>query len=209
MNKNSSYMEINREKFISARKYFSSAPRRYQKGEIIMKQEDLSGHTALIISGLAVMKSINDNGEESILDFFEKGDIFGGIFTPHENVNLYYIAAKKTCDICFRQDINTENYSETNNKDLFEFLNTTASNIFSRQMLHTDILTQRSIRNKLLTYFSALSSVQGKNFTLPLSLTDTADYLAVDRSAMMRELKKLNDEGIICSKGQRILLIDE
>ena len=36
-----------------------------------------------------------------------------------------------------------------------------------------------------------------KTFTLPFSLTDLADYLSVDRSAMMRELKSLKNEGII------------
>ena len=36
-----------------------------------------------------------------------------------------------------------------------------------------------------------------KTFTLPFSLTDLADYLSIDRSAMMRELKNLKNEGII------------
>ena len=36
-----------------------------------------------------------------------------------------------------------------------------------------------------------------KTFTLPFSLTDLADFLSIDRSAMMRELKLLKEDGFI------------
>ena len=45
-----------------------------------------------------------------------------------------------------------------------------------------------------------------KSFILPFSLTDLADYLSVDRSAMMRELKLLRDEGFIEKNGNKITL---
>ena len=61
-----------------------------------------------------------------------------------------------------------------------------------------ELLTKRSIRDKLLGYFTILSTrTLCKSFSLPFSLTDLADYLSVDRSAMMRELKSLKDDGII------------
>ena len=40
-----------------------------------------------------------------------------------------------------------------------------------------------------------------------MNYTNLADYLAVDRSAMMRELKKLNSNGIIKSDKQKITLL--
>ena len=50
-----------------------------------------------------------------------------------------------------------------------------------------ELLTQRTTRDKLLMYFSLISTRKlSKTFELPLSLTDLADYLSVDRSAMMR-----------------------
>ena len=36
-----------------------------------------------------------------------------------------------------------------------------------------------------------------KSFYLPLTYTELADYLSIDRSAMMREIKTLIDEGFI------------
>ena len=46
-----------------------------------------------------------------------------------------------------------------------------------------------------------------KHIKLPLSLTDLADYLSVDRSAMMREIKSMNDEGMISSKGRDVVIL--
>ena len=46
-----------------------------------------------------------------------------------------------------------------------------------------------------------------KSFRIPFSLTDLADYLSVDRSAMMRELKILKDEGFIEKSGNKIKLL--
>ena len=67
-----------------------------------------------------------------------------------------------------------------------------------------DVLSRRSIRDKLLCYFRHLSDKAGQTtFTLPFSLSTLADYIATDRSAMMRELKRLREEDLICSEGRK------
>jgi predicted transcriptional regulator len=48
-----------------------------------------------------------------------------------------------------------------------------------------------------------------KTFTIPFSLTDLADYLSVDRSAMMREISHLKEEGFIEKKGKQFKLLFE
>lgn len=71
-----------------------------------------------------------------------------------------------------------------------------------------EILSKKNIRDKLLTYFKLISSKNfSKTFTLPFSLTDLADYLSVDRSAMMREISHLKEEGFIEKKGKKITLL--
>ena len=71
-----------------------------------------------------------------------------------------------------------------------------------------DVLSRRSIREKLLCYFRQLSKKAGSNtFVLPFSLSTLADYIATDRSAMMRELKRLREEGIVRSDGRQFTLL--
>lgn len=71
-----------------------------------------------------------------------------------------------------------------------------------------EILTKKNIRDKLITYFNILSAKNySKTFTIPFTLTDLADYLSVDRSAMMREISHLKNEGFIEKKGKKITLL--
>ena len=76
-----------------------------------------------------------------------------------------------------------------------------------RSVAHIDILSRRTIREKLLTVFDYfLDKDKRTEQTLPVSLSELADYLCCDRSAMMREIKRLNDVGIISSRGNKITL---
>ena len=45
-----------------------------------------------------------------------------------------------------------------------------------------------------------------RTFNLPLSFTELADYLSVDRSAMTREIKYLKDEGFIVISKKKVTL---
>ena len=57
-------------------------------------------------------------------------------------------------------------------------------------------------------YFNFISSKKHTNkFILKYTLTDLADYLSVDRSAMMRELKLLKDDGLVDKIGNTIILL--
>ena len=70
-----------------------------------------------------------------------------------------------------------------------------------------DVLSRRSIREKLLCYFRQLAEkTGGGTFTLPFSLSTLADYIATDRSAMMRELKRLREEEVVYSDGRNFTL---
>lgn len=71
-----------------------------------------------------------------------------------------------------------------------------------------EILTKKTIRNKLLTYFDIeYNKHKSRNIYLPFNVKDLADYLATDRCALSREMKYLNEEGFIISKGKKIILL--
>ena len=70
------------------------------------------------------------------------------------------------------------------------------------------LLSHKSVRDKLLTYFQNLARENSsKNIEIPFSLTDLADYLMIERTAMMRELKRLKDENIIKKNNNKITLL--
>ena len=67
----------------------------YKKNDISTKYQENDNKAGIVRSGLAYLISINDNGETSILDYYESGNIFGQNFSPNTSINLYYIFAKK------------------------------------------------------------------------------------------------------------------
>ena len=68
-----------------------------------------------------------------------------------------------------------------------------------------EVLSCRTIREKLLCYFRICAGQnQSLSFTLPFSLSDLADYICSDRSAMMRELKRLREEGFLEISGRNV-----
>ena len=75
--------------------------------------------------------------------------------------------------------------------------------------IRIELLTKKTTRDKLLSYFKYLDQKTGggsKTIKLPLSYTELASYLSVDRSAMTREIKYLKEEGFIEIIGKRIIL---
>ena len=50
-----------------------------------------------------------------------------------------------------------------------------------------------------------ISSMMAREYrSIPFSLSDLADYICSDRSAMMRELKRLREEGFLEISGRNV-----
>jgi CRP-like cAMP-binding protein len=65
-------------------------------------------------------------------------------------------------------------------------------------MRKVDVMSKRTIREKLLAYLSIQAQVQGSRyFEIPLGRVELAEYLCVDRSALTRELAKMKEDGLI------------
>lgn len=88
--------------------------------------------------------------------------------------------------------------------NLFYITNTKFKEINKR----VRILEKKQIRDKLLEYFDIeYNGNPSKILYLPFSLKDLADYIAVNRSAMFRELKHLKDDKLIEINNRKITLL--
>ncbi len=205
MNKYSVFDTQNKDELNAMIREVGAEKRICKKNDVLMKASENQQEIGILKSGIALLVSINAAGEKNILQYYEPGNIFGSVFFPHTNVNLYYISAKTNCTF---QQLTLEHLQECCKRNLQYSLliNNIIMNVTQRELIHSDILSQRTIRNKLMTYFRYIAERTDNNiFTLPLPLSDIADYICADRSAMMREIKKMNEDGIIESKGNQIL----
>ena len=164
-----------------------------------------------MLSGNADLVRYDLNGNRTIVEHFIKNDIFGEVFYSVTTNNELLVEARQKCEVLFYSydDIHTKcNNSCKFHQQLAENLPELILSKVIKLNTRVELLTKRSTRDKLLSYFSLLSiKTLSKTLYLPFSLTDLADYLSVDRSAMMRELKLLKDDGFIEKNGNTITLL--
>ena len=71
-----------------------------------------------------------------------------------------------------------------------------------------DIITPKSLRERVMVYLSQESVKQGcRTVTVPFNRQQMADYLSVDRSALSGELSKMQKEGVIAYEKNRFTVL--
>lgn len=183
----------------------------FKRNQTITTYIQKRNQICIITNGEADLVRYDLNGDKSIIEHFTKNSIFGEAFYIVTTNNEFYVEAKKNCEVLF---FNYDNIYQKcrNNCKFHQILSDNFSNLILNKIMdlntRVEILTKRSIREKLRGYFNILSARNlSSTFSLPFSLTDLADYLSVDRSAMMREIKALKDEGFIRKNGNKITLL--
>lgn len=164
----------------------------------------------IILEGSAQIIRTDYNGNRTIIEELKEESVFGTAISSLYSDECQIITKEDTKVLLIDYDLiitkENNNYSYYNQfvKNLLEI----TTNIIEEKNDRIEILTKKTIRDKLLEYFRIYSKKSGtKIIYLPFSLTDFADYLSVDRSAMQRELKYLKEEKIIETKGRKINLL--
>ena len=173
----------------------------FDKNEIITTYIVNRNMIFIVLEGSADLIRYDFNGNQTIIEKFNKYDVFGEIFYRiNINNELFVKAREKSKILMFNYDM-FERKCKKNCKFHEELLIGLPNLVLTKVSdlnLRIELLSQKTIRDKILSYFRILSQNSfSKTFTLPFSLTDLADYLGVDRSAMMREIKALKEDGII------------
>lgn len=174
----------------------------FKKGEIIYRTGQTVTDLGLVEEG-GVNITVNLYwGNSIILGNIEKGKIFAETYAAvsgkemlcdavaAEDCRVLFINVGKLLNVCksacgFHQKIihNLLRISAMKNLDL------------SARMLHT---APKTIRGRLISYFSQMAAeTGGREFTIPFSRQELADYIGVDRSALSAELSKMQKDGIL------------
>ncbi len=182
----------------------------YQKGvniAYLFKDKESIG---LVIDGSLDIIRIDYNGTRTIIETIYEDEILGTSLTSLLS-NDYEIITREDTKILWLDykvilGINDTKYGYYN-----QFIKNLLMIALEKNTLKNErieILTQKTIRNKLLEYFR-IEALKNRSKIIYLKSTwqDLADYLAIDRCAMTRELKNLKEEGFISVKGRVITLL--
>ena len=176
----------------------------FRKEHIIMSnlvEDDIIG---VILDGKASIINYDYSGNRDIIDSLEYDAVFGKAFSHLDND--VSIIATTNCEVLFldyHELISNSSKYDRINYNINKLLTSKIYNLYEK----LEVLSKRTIKEKLLSYFDNLAKKRGKrSFNLPITYIELADYLSVDRSAMMRELKKLKDKKLIITDGKKITL---
>lgn len=181
------------------------------KPEELIYDFDTGRHTiGVLATGSAIVERMDRRGDRTILEHLGPGGVFGEMLM-FQNVlgDSVCVSCEKTCCVWFFPEEKLERRCEKNCghhnrmiENMFRLISDKATALSER----VEVLSRRSIREKLLCYFSLQQAKCGGSFTLPFSLSALADYISTDRSAMMRELKKLRQSGRVRIEGRKVTI---
>ncbi len=183
--------------------------REYNKDEVILSSIKNDHIICAVIYGHIQIVKNNFNGDRIIIEDLEDNSLFGSMSSNIGNTQYEIITKEKTKIMI----IYLENVMIYNDKTDYyiQFIKNLLNVLYNKindNNNRIEIITNKTIRDKLLAYFKLASkNGQSKIIYLPFNHSDLADYLAINRSAMARELKNLKDEGLIEIKGKKIKLL--
>ena len=182
----------------------------YQENVYINNLVKDNNFIAIVLTGDIDIIKINYDGQETIIDTLTKDEVFGNILTNINSENYEILTKSRTKLIIIDYDT-IINYEETKYQYYNEFIKNLLL-LYNEKIIANNerisILSEKTIRNRLLEYFRITSlKNNSKNIYVPSTYIKLADYLGVDRSAMARELKYLKEEGFIKIQNKKITLL--
>ena len=181
---------------------FQATVREYQVGDMIIRQGDIVSKIYLILDGVVNIEKDSYWGRRIIIQRLHEYNNIALCLATSKNTEstISAVVSKKTKVLA----MNYSNCSSMCNnacshhgkliQNLFKILS--KENIELLEKIEN--ISQKSIRDKLLTYLSN-ESLKHKSPTFEISFNrqELADYLNIDRSAMSFEMSKLKNEGLI------------
>lgn len=174
---------------------------KYKKGMVIYEDGEIVTNIGLVLSGSVQIEHHDFWGNKSILSIVNVGGVFAEAYAcipnepliinvvANEDCEILFISVPKLFDTCSACKVQTRLIQNL-------IIISAQKNLhLSKRSLHT---SSKTIRGRLLSYFSQLISEQGSNKVVsPFDRQQLADYLNLDRSALSKELGKMKRDGVI------------
>ena len=174
----------------------------FQKGDIVAFEEENIKHIGILLSGSVDMVKEDFWGNKTMLVRVRKDELFGETFACGEDnlsvVTFVVSEDAKILFIPFDRVMHSCTMACRFHHQLIENMVHIIANKNRDLMRKVEVVSKRTIREKLLSYLSIQAQAQeSRYFEIPLGRVELAEYLCVDRSALTRELVKMKDDGLI------------
>ena len=180
---------LSKQELIYLKNRFNARMVKYSKNETVLHIDESSNQMCFVLEGLVYLCAEDEQCERSILRFFRMGEFFSSAMLVPPEYAVSYMTAKYPSEIIFISREELFRFCSANPDWMTRFLQLIPEQSGRESCINGFILHRKSIRSKLMFFFRQESRLQGgSRIRLPLPCTDLAEYLACDRSAMMKEL---------------------
>ena len=174
----------------------------FKKGDIVAFEEENIRHIGILLSGAVDMVKEDLWGNKTMLVRMRKDELFGETFACGEDnlsvVTFVVSEDTKILFIPFDRVMHSCTMACVFHHRLIENMVHIIANKNRDLMRKVEVVSKRTIREKLLAYLSIQAQIQERRyFEIPLGRVELAEYLCVDRSALTRELVKMKEDGLI------------
>ena len=190
---------------------FKSQKKLYEKGNIIIDMGDKVEAIYLILNGKIEISKEYDDTRKNIVNILESGEIFAEAMALSTNKisQITAISLSKSEILKINIKYIFDNNLEKNKNIFIENSLKIISDKNKFLSMKNDILSQKSLRSKIILYLEYMSNMQkSEKINIPYSRDKLAEFISADRSALSRELNRLAKEKMIELNGNKINIID-
>lgn len=174
----------------------------FKKGQLIIREDEYIDSIWLILSGEVNSCKYSSNGNEILLSKLEDHEVLGlDITCTRSKKSLYDVYASKPSfllkfdyNLFHREDVLPANYKLLIYENIIECI----ANNNAKQLHKIEIISQKSIRDKIMTYLLIQKNNKNTNkFEISFDRDQLANYLCINRSVLSHELSLMQQEGLI------------
>ena len=189
----------------------SAEERTYGKDAYIYRAGDVTGRLGVVMEGAVNIIKDDVWGNRKIIENIGGGQIFGETYACLKGEPLMVdVQASERSRILF-MDVNRILTTCSSSCDFHNRLIRSLMYVLAGKNLmltrKMDIITPKSLRERVMVYLSQESVKQGcRTVTVPFNRQQMADYLSVDRSALSAELSRMQRDGVISYEKNRFTI---
>ena len=197
---------------IKALQVLEAHEKSFQKSETLLIAGTITERMGLVLEGSVTIESNDAWGNRTIISHVGKGQVFAETYALLENEPMLVdVTASEDCLILFLRSGRIESLKSSLEPWTLKYV----TNLLTISMHKNLTLSGRSfhtapktIRGRVMAYLNSVSlQKHSREFDIPFDRQQLADYLNLERSALSKELGKMQRDGLIsCRKNHFIIL---
>ena len=182
----------------------------YEKDSVILLSGDVTSEFGVVLQGSVNIESVDVWGNVGVLDNVSRGRVFAETYAFLKTPLMVDVVAAEKCRVLFlriaplldgKTDTPLKHKFIANTLEMFAEKNMT----LSRRIFCS---SPKNVRARVMTYLSGEAKKNGStSFSVPFDRRRMADYLNVERTALSKELSKMQSDGLIRFRKNRFELL--